>query len=153
MTILPDPKELSNLRNKIDDADWQIVALICQRADLARQIGHIKRKQNAPVYRPDREREVHLKLKESLQKNDKPEISFAALQRIYREIIAASIELEGSPKISYLGPPASFSHVALQSCFGSAACALAQKSIADVFRSVELSQGSNYGIVPIDNIK
>lgn len=148
----PEAQELKVLRNQIDEVDSRIVSLICQRAEAARQIGLVKRKQNGPVYRPDREREVYGKLNETLDKYKDSQLSPATLQRIYREIIAASIEIEGGPSIAYLGPPTSFSHVALQSCFGSAARGVPQKSIGDVFRNVELNQGSDYGVVPIDNI-
>ena len=146
-------EQLHGLRDKIDAADSEIVSLICKRAELAHQIGMLKKQQQeSAIYRPDREREVFQKLSQALKKNGATQLSFHALQRIYREIIATSIDIEGGAKIAYLGPPASFSHVALQSHFGNAAQAYPQKSIADVFRSVELNQGADYGVVPIDNI-
>ena len=53
-------------------------------------------------------------------------------------------------RVSYLGPKGSFTQIALIKYFGNDHDQVSQKTIGDVFRSVELND-SDYGIVPIEN--
>ncbi len=55
---LPSAMDIDNLRQKIDDLDRQLVELICQRAECAREIGRLKRNTDIPVYEPEREKAV-----------------------------------------------------------------------------------------------
>jgi chorismate mutase len=48
--------EIADWRNKIDELDRQIVALISARAHAAQEIGKLKRLTAMPVYEPNRER-------------------------------------------------------------------------------------------------
>ena len=52
--------------------------------------------------------------------------------------------------VSYLGPKGSFTQIALTKYFGDDLVQVSQKTIGDVFKSVELND-SDYGIVPIEN--
>ena len=143
--------DFNHLREEIDKTDSKILALLCERAQLAHSIGQHKKKNKSPVYRPDREREVYRNIKQFLKENPASPMSSAALERIYREVMSASIAIEGGPLVAYLGPEASFSHAAMQSCFGSKGRSAPQKSISDVFRIVEAGQEADYGMVPIEN--
>ena len=53
-------------------------------------------------------------------------------------------------RVSYLGPKGSFTQIALIKYFGDDLVQVSQKTIGDVFRSVELND-TDYGIVPIEN--
>lgn len=50
--------EISDWRKKIDELDEQIVRLLNQRAEAAHAIGKLKHQNSAPVYEPNREKEV-----------------------------------------------------------------------------------------------
>jgi chorismate mutase len=50
--------EIADWRNKIDELDRQIVALISARAHAALEIGKLKRVTSMPVYEPNRERVI-----------------------------------------------------------------------------------------------
>lgn len=50
--------EISDWRKKIDELDEQIVRLLNQRAEAAHAIGKLKHQSSAPVYEPNREKEV-----------------------------------------------------------------------------------------------
>jgi chorismate mutase len=50
--------DIADWRNKIDELDEQIVALINKRAEAAAAIGVLKRKAALPVYEPNREQQV-----------------------------------------------------------------------------------------------
>ena len=144
-------KKLRHLREQIDKTDRRILELICRRADLAQQIGNQKQKEKSSIYRPDREREVYRNLKFFLEGHPKTKLSVKSLERIYCEIMSASIALEGGPVTAYLGPQASFSHTALMDCFGSQAQSIPQESIPDIFRVVQAGKEARYGLVPVDN--
>ncbi len=77
-------------------------------------------------------------------------LSAAALEAIYREIMSASLALEKSLKIAYLGPQASFTNLAAIKKFGSQVSYVACNSISEVFGEVE-KDSADYGVVPIEN--
>ncbi len=138
--------ELKALRSKIDILDRKIVGLLNLRARITVEIAKAKQKSGKSVYSPDREREV---LNKVTSLNYGP-LGARSLEAIYREIMSCSLALEKSPKIAYMGPEASFSHLAALKRFGSQITYLACESINDVFLEVEKG-GANYGVVPIEN--
>lgn len=50
--------DIADWRKKIDEVDRKLVELLNERASAARAIGIIKRDTQAPVYEPEREREI-----------------------------------------------------------------------------------------------
>lgn len=134
------------VRKKIDQVDAKIVGLLSERASLAQNIGQTKNLREEEVYVPNREKEIFQRIS-SLNHGPLPE---QALRSIYREVLSASRSLEAPIKIAYLGPEATFTHLAAHERFGSSATFIPLTSIADVFQ--EVSQGrANYGVVPIEN--
>ena len=81
--------------------------------------------------------------------NDGP-LSDEALQAVYREIMSGCLALEKPLRISYMGPPASFSNIAALKKFGSSVRYLPVNTINDVFAEVEHGR-ADYGVVPIEN--
>lgn len=148
-----DDADLSEWRRGIDQADRDIVKRIMERTELVRRIGEAKRRSGQAVYRPDREKEVYENLKRIVESEfgEAPPMPLSILRHIYREIMSGSIAVEGGPVVSYLGPPASFSHEATLFRFGSAVRALPVDTIPDVFRAVEATGSANFGVVPVDN--
>lgn len=83
--------ELLRLRAEIDDLDRQIVALLNQRAELTKAVGHEKAAIGRRAIR-DREREREVLLRVSIV-NEGP-IPQADLLAIYRRLIASARALE-----------------------------------------------------------
>lgn len=137
---------LEKLRKEIDGIDEEILSSLNKRIELAKKIGQLKQAQNKVSYHPDREKEVYSRLKE---KNKGP-FPNKGLEAVYREIMSASLAVEGPLKVAYLGPEATFTHLAAKNKFGTSAQYLSVKSIADVFSACE-RQEANYGVVPIEN--
>ncbi len=52
--------------------------------------------------------------------------------------------------VAFLGPPATFSHMACLQHFGNSVCMLSESSIEDVFEAVEREK-ADYGVVPVEN--
>jgi chorismate mutase/prephenate dehydratase len=137
---------LKKVRQKIDDIDRKIIRLLNIRAKVTQDIAKLKRKYGKSIYSPDREREVLSKI---FTANRGP-LGNTALEAIYREIMSSSLSLEKPLKVAYLGPEASFTHLAALKRFGSQLNYVPLDSIADVFLEVE--RGSvDYGVVPIEN--
>jgi chorismate mutase/prephenate dehydratase len=137
---------LKKLRKKIDNIDGNITRLLNLRTEVTMEIGKIKQKSGTSIYSPDREREVLRRL--SLI--NKGPLSSLALEAIYREIMSSSLSLGNPLKIAYLGPEASFTHLAALKRFGSQVEFVSCDSIADVFLEVE-RDSADFGVVPIEN--
>lgn len=134
-------------RKKIDEIDSNILKLLNQRAKIAINIGQEKSKAGKRNFHvPHRERKIFNRLK----KINKGPFSEKAIFAVFREILSATLSLEKPLSIAYLGPQATFSHIASLKEFGESALYLPQKSFEDVFKAVERNQ-ANYGIVPVEN--
>jgi len=139
-------ERLQPLRAAIDEVDRRLVELLNERAKLAIEVGRVKHAAGAPVYRPEREAEV---LRKIAALNPGP-LTEAGVTGIWREVMAACRALERPVTVAYLGPPGTFSELALQKQFGTAVVREPCASIDDVFRAVE-AEGTEYGIVPVEN--
>jgi chorismate mutase/prephenate dehydratase len=139
-------KELEKLRKEIDEIDTEILNLLNRRANFVIDIAHIKRNEKAKFYSPEREREI-LERISALNKGPFPNDT---LKGIYREILSASLSLEEPLKIAYMGPLATFTHLAALRYFGSSATFVPVESIRGVFDAVEAGK-TEYGVVPIEN--
>jgi chorismate mutase/prephenate dehydratase len=139
-------KELEKLRREIDAIDNEILGLLNKRSNIVLDIAHIKRNENAKFYSPEREREI---LERLISLNEGP-FPNETLKVIYREILSASLSLEEPLRVAYLGPLATFTHLAALRHFGSSVSFVSTESIKGVFNAVE-SNGAQYGVVPIEN--
>lgn len=138
--------DLHVLRQQIDEIDTEILTLLNRRARVAQEVGHVKAKTNAPVFRPEREAQV---LRAIAENNPGPLLS-QDLQAIYREMMSACRALEKRIVVAYLGPQGTFSEMAVYKQFGHAVDGLPCSSIDEVFRSVE-SGAAEFGVVPVEN--
>lgn len=134
------------LRKKIDQIDEKVVKLLNDRASLAQKIGQTKSLGKEEIYVPNREKEIFQRISEL----NRGPLSEQAIRSIFREVISASRSLEAPLNIAYLGPEATFTHVAAREKFGSSAKLVPMASIADVFQEV-VQQRADYGVVPIEN--
>src|SRR4030065_812091 len=99
---------MKELGEEIDAIDDQILSLLNRRAQAVIEVGKIKMEQNLRYYVPEREVEILRRLTAS---NPGP-FPAEALKSIYREIISASLALEQPFSVGFLGPRASFTHMA-----------------------------------------
>jgi chorismate mutase/prephenate dehydratase len=137
---------LKEIREKIDGIDKRLVTLLNDRTKLAVEIGKLKDKNGGPVFAPEREMEVYRRIQE-LASGPLPVDS---LKAIYREIMSASLALEKPIVIAYLGPEATFTHLASISKFGSSVTYKPMDTITDVFSEVEKFR-ADYGVIPVEN--
>ncbi|WP_028844269.1 prephenate dehydratase [Thermodesulfovibrio thiophilus] len=139
-------ERLAKLRKNIDNIDKKILKLLNQRAELAIQIAEIKKAEGLSFYDSVREREV---LKNLAQLNEGP-FSDKTIKTLFREILSATLSLQESQKIAYLGPEGTFTHLAAIKYFGSFAQFEPKDNIKNIFESVEKGV-TKFGVVPIEN--
>src|SRR5579864_1165830 len=75
--------DIAEWRQKIDELDRQIVALISERARAAQAIGRLKRATDLPVYEPNREKVIF----ENVRKSNPGPLPDIELTHIYERII------------------------------------------------------------------
>ncbi len=138
--------DLDALRAEIDGLDERILELLNQRAEVVIAVGQAKIASGAATYVPNREREV---LDRLIAKNEGP-LADRTIQAIYRELMSGSLSLERQPRIAYLGPAGSFSHLAATRKFGSSVEQVALGTISAIFDEIERGR-AELGIVPIEN--
>jgi chorismate mutase/prephenate dehydratase len=139
---------IEDARARIDATDEKLQELISERAKLAAEIGKLKRESDsaAVFYRPEREVQV---LREIIKRNKGP-LENNEIARLFREIMSACLALEQKLNVAFLGPEATFTQSAALKHFGHSVSTSPQKSIAEVFREVEVGS-CDYGVVPIEN--
>lgn len=140
--------DIQQYRSEIDRIDDQILQLLNERSKNVVQIGRLKRESDseANLHTPGREAEIVGRLE---RQNTGP-FPNDAIRPVYREIMSASLSLEGPQTVAYLGPRATFTHLASIQKFGASAQYVPVHSIKDVFEEVERGR-ANFGVVPIEN--
>jgi chorismate mutase / prephenate dehydratase len=145
---MKDLKSLQGYRKEIDKIDDEIIRLLNERARHVIEIGKLKKAQDshANLHTPAREAEIL----DRICKNNPGPFPGEALRAVYREIMSGALALEGPMKVAYLGPSATFTHLACIQKFGSSAQYVPLTSIKEVFNEVERGR-ADFGVVPIEN--
>ena len=139
---------LSELRDKIDAIDEQILQLINQRASYAVEVAKTKIAQGeqGTFYRPDRE---SLVLRRIRGLNQGPLSDHTAVF-FFRELMSACLALEKPMDIAFLGPEGTFTQQAAYKHFGHAVKTIPVTTINEIFSAVE-SGYCQFGVVPVEN--
>lgn len=140
--------KLEQYRKEIDQIDDEILRLLNERSKSVIEIGKLKRQSDteANLHTPAREAEII----DRLSRRNAGPFPNEAIRPVYREIMSASLSLEGPQKVAYLGPRATFTHLACTQKFGASAQYIPMNSIKDVFNEVERGL-ANFGVVPVEN--
>jgi chorismate mutase/prephenate dehydratase len=126
--------------------DNQVLELLNERARLVKEVGYLKQSRNQPVFVPHREQQIV----ERLSGTNQGPFPTEAIRPVFSEIISACLSLEQTLRVAYLGPEATFTHMAARERFGLSARYVPAATIAGVF--AELDKGlADLGVVPIEN--
>lgn len=139
---------LSELREKIDAIDAQLLQLMNQRAECALEVAKTKLAQGetGSFYRPDRESLVLRRIQEL---NQGP-LSGDTAVRFFRELMSACLALEKPLEVAFLGPEGTFTQQAAFKHFGHAVKTIPAATINEIFDRVE-SGNCQFGVVPVEN--
>ena len=137
---------LADLRAQVDTLDRQLLDMLNQRAQLAEQVGNIKRAEGSPFFRPDRVAQVLEKIQ---QLNTGP-LKNNHVAAIWREIMSACLALEAPQRVAVLGPIGTFCEQAAIEYFGSAAELIYCNNFDEVFHATAAGT-ADYGVVGVEN--
>jgi len=138
--------KLDRLRKQIDSIDRQVVELLDGRARIAKQIGDFKRKHGLAHYDPARQKMILSHVME----RGRGLFPRTGLKAVFTEIMSHCLSLEAAVKVGYLGPSATFTHIAAVTEFGSAAEYKPRDTINDLFLAVEKEE-LEFAVVPVEN--
>jgi chorismate mutase/prephenate dehydratase len=138
--------QLEKLRKNMKEKDREIIRLLNERSQVSVRIGAVKGEEGLDVYDPAQEARVYGYLQEL---NCGP-LPPSAIGAIFREVISASRDLQKTTTVAFLGPEASFSHLAARRHFGESSRLNPQPGIARVFDEVERGV-VDWGVVPVEN--
>ena len=136
---------LTTLRKRIDTIDHELVALMNQRAEVAREIGHLKSASGELTYDPSREELVLDRVADANEGTCRRQH-----QIHFRELISGSRAIEQHLRAAHLGPAWTYSHLAALHRFGNAVEFVPVSSISAAFEEVHAGH-SHYGVVPLEN--
>ena len=145
---MAEQRHIDDSRKEIDRLDDEILTILNERSRHVIAIGKAKHQAdpNALLHTPGREAEIV----ERLRRHNPGPFPNAAIRPVYREIMSASLSLEGMQTVAYLGPSTTFTHLAALGKFGQSAQYVPVSGIKEVFDEVERGRAL-YGVVPIEN--
>ena len=138
--------KLTDLRVQIDAIDKELLALLNRRAQVAEQVGDVKKREGTPFFRPDRVAQVI----EQIQQANTGPLKNEHVAAVWREIMSACLALESPVRVAYLGPAGTFSEQAALQFFGASIEHVPCISIDEVFRATAAGS-AGYGVVPVEN--
>jgi len=129
----------------IDKIDRRLIELISRRSNL--YIEELLRRGNGEDTFSLEEKQ---RIKALIEKYNTGPLSGETLRKVFYDLLYAAHSSVVPVSVAYLGPEGTFTNMALMEFFGESVEPLPQRTIADVFRTVE-SGGAMFGIVPVEN--
>ncbi|MDP6447007.1 MAG: prephenate dehydratase [Pirellulaceae bacterium] len=130
------------LRKQLSKLDEQLVRLLVDRGDVARELNARTEQAGVDFAAEDR-------LVDWAEQQVNGELDGPSVRSVFREVISAT---RGSKpaRVAFLGPQYSYSHLATLERFGNSAELNPVASIAAIFEEVHLGQ-AEFGVAPIEN--
>jgi chorismate mutase len=92
--------DISDWRDKIDDVDRRMAALLNERASAVIEIGKLKREARMPIYEPNREKDVLA----NVQRSNSGPLKGRDLERIYERLLDVMRSIQGHEIVSERAP-------------------------------------------------
>ena len=138
--------DLDDVRQRIDSIDDALLSLLAERADIVSRVARAKRARGLDTVDPERENAV---LQRALAKGA-GRFPRDGVLAVFREIISASVSMQATVSVAFLGPLGTFSHVAARTLFGASARYADQPSIEGVLEAVRHARAT-FGVVPLES--
>src|ERR1700716_1462834 len=140
------PSDLEGLRRRIDEIDDRLQDLLVERIQIVSTVAaHKRSNRSVAAHQPAREAEIIRRLIERNQGAFPP----ATLVRMWRELLAATVRLQGAFTVAVYAPPEAqgFWDIA-RDHYGSHTPMLTYRSTAQVIRAVTEGQAA-IGVLPM----
>jgi chorismate mutase / prephenate dehydratase len=139
-------RTLDQLRTEIDVVDRELLAALNKRAQLAGEVGEIKRVEGSAVYRPEREAQVI----RQLQTLNPGPLKDENISHIWREVMSACRSLEAAQRVAVLGPAGTFCEQAALEFFGASVELIYCANFDQVFQATAAGS-AHFGVVGVEN--
>ncbi|HHT88773.1 MAG TPA: prephenate dehydratase [Clostridiales bacterium] len=160
-------KDLTEIRKEIDEIDRKLLELFEYRMKLSLNVAEYKKKEDLPVYDPEREKEKLKKLRDMVKIHENAD----AVSDLFTQIMLLSrraqynalmvfddfgfeaVENFGAniaTKIAYYGEIGSYTEQAMLEYFKGQGTGIAMKTFEEVMMSLKNGQ-ADYGVLPIEN--
>ncbi|MCK5707770.1 MAG: prephenate dehydratase [Candidatus Aureabacteria bacterium] len=137
---------MKKLSKKLNVVDKRLASLIKQHVNMVEKAFLDAKKRNKNLDFQEFITSYKHKRSSSLVLMDEKKL----INAIYTEVDSYLLNKYAKTKVSFLGPPATFTHQAAKNYFGSSIELIPEKSIADVFKEVEKGNCS-FGVAPVEN--
>lgn len=143
--------DLNSLRSKIDVIDENLVKLLNERIKVTKNISEYKQKtEGGHLYRPEREAALLDRVTKLNHEHGNGMIDDELIRFFFTQVMSATFYLGGQLNIAYLGPVASYTHLAAIKRYGGKVNFLPMGDISSIFYAVEKGE-ADFGVVPIEN--
>lgn len=136
--------------SRVDQVDRQLLQLMAERGNIVHELATGRARSDGARFESQLDYERLQKLDEYWRGHITTHFPHAAAQRVLKEIFGVCASIVAPRKIAYLGPPGTFSHMALLQEFGDSPTQIECSTIAGVFSAVERGD-ADYGVVPVEN--
>src|SRR6516164_7383310 len=144
-TMFPTPSDLAELRRRLDEIDDRLHDLLIERAEIVSAVAASKKEGNLPAFQPGREAQIIRRLVD----RHHGEFPVATLVRMWREMLAATVQLQSPFTIAVFEPIESQGFWDLaRDHYGSHTPMSAYRSVGQVIRAVTEGQAS-VGVLPM----
>lgn len=139
-------KTLADCRREIDKIDDQLIKLLDRRGRVSRRVGEVKAEKGGDYFDAGR----HLQVLRGIGKRGAGDFPRDGLRHVFTEILSSSLNLQAAQTIAFLGPEATFTHIAARGAFGRSPRFTPYPTISDVFLAVEKGW-AHFGVTPVEN--
>src|SRR5271166_1689350 len=144
-TMSATPPDLAELRRRLDEIDDKLQDLLIERAEIISMVAASKRNGNLAAFQPEREAEIIRRLVDR-HRGDFP---VATLVRMWREMLAATVQLQSLFAVAVFAPVESQGFWDLaRDHYGSHTPMSAYRSVGQVIRAITEGQVS-VGVLPM----
>ncbi len=133
------PATRAQIKREVSDFNRQIEQLCHQRAACLRQLEHL-----------EDARSVLQAARPESSAGSQASLAPDEMRTVFRDLDSATLALWRRPRVAFLGPEFSYSHIASIHRFGQSAELLPTSSISGVFEAVQRGD-ADFGLVPIEN--
>ena len=141
----PNPSDLAELRRHLDEIDDKLHDLLIERAEIVSVVAASKKEGNLAAFQPGREAQIIRRLVD----RHHGEFPVATLVRMWREMLAATVQLQSRFAVAVFAPVESQGFWDLaRDHYGSHTPMAAYRSVGQVIRAVTDGQAS-VGVLPM----